>query len=477
MPYQPSVDVLFMTSPNNMQAVLGRGKNLVHGSAPLGVLAMAAFVEREGYSVQLLDAFALGLGVPQAVAEIKNRRPLLVGISCLTADAVMTVELCRQLRSQCPEIKIILGNTHARIFADYFVEQGLADFVCTGEGEYTVSELLGKLKHGGDLAEVRGIVWSPAAGQVLRNPDRPLIEDLDSLPMPARHLAPMDIYRAPFYFHYGKKAEGLMTSRGCPNQCAFCCVHGGRKPRYRSAALMVQEMDILATQYATDYASFQDSLFMGNKRRVFEFSDLIKGRRHKMPWSCEGHVNFVDPKLLAAMRAAGCQVICYGIESGVQRLLERVNKKQKLERIEEAVRLTKEAGIKVFGLFMLGLPGETAADSATTIGFARRLGLDFAQFSIFSPYPGSRLFDELVAEGRIDPMAWDQFSAYPAFGKVRQIYAPEGRTPEDLKEWQRRSIWSFYLRPTQLLREMRKVHLSNIPEVIRATWSVLRMGH
>jgi magnesium-protoporphyrin IX monomethyl ester (oxidative) cyclase len=469
-----SCGTLLMFPPNNMGAVLGKGKAFIKSSAPLGLLYIAAVLEQHGEPVEFLDAFASGFGVNEVVAAVKDKNPRLLGISSLTSDAPVTTEILRRLRKEMPGLKILLGNHHPAVFAQWFLEQNLADFVCPGEGEYATLELLRVLREGGDLSSVPGIIWRDDRGGINVNARRPDIADLNELPMPARHLAPMERYRISFYFG-GGRSEGLITSRGCPNRCAFCTVHKGSKPRYRKASLMVEELvDCLHLKYHYKHAFFMDSLFMGHRQRIFEFCDIMKRRKRRPLWSCEGHVNFVDERLLREMKAAGCYSVSFGIESGVQRLLDNVNKKQKLARIKESVILTKKAGIKTNGLFILGLPGERPEDTEATINFALSLPLDFAQFSIFTPYPGCQIFYELVESGQIDPMDWGRYSAYP-MGNLEPIYSPPGLSSGELKRYQRKALRRFYLRPAQIGREALKLRPGNFAEALGALWSFFRL--
>ena len=274
-----------------------------------------------------------------------------------------------------------------------------------------------------------------------------VVNDLSNFPMPARDLVDPKFYNfpnitnMPYSYRLGRVAKHMFTSRGCPFKCSFCVVQKGCGRRSYTTAQILEEIQLVVNKYHADYIFFMDPIFAFDKHKVIELCHGIKELKLKFRWGCEGHINCLDEEMIREMESAGCHDMAFGIESGVQRLLDRVNKGTKLADIERGIHLIKRSTrMKVVGLFILGLPGERQEDSLQTIAFAKKLPFDMAQFSIFVPYPGSALFYELAANGEIDTgirsdgtldtSVWQRYSSYISFtGKV-----PIWVTP-DLTAW------------------------------------------
>lgn len=475
--------VLLINPPNNLNRILGKAEVFVSKIEPMGLLYIAAVLEKHGHQVKILDAFVENYGWKKIDNFIANYSPEVIGITCLTSTGSLTYRLGQLIKKKYPTIKIVLGNVHASVFSTAFLKNRVADVVVHGEGEYTMLEILEAFKKNGDLSGVLGVSWWNGR-KVVDNPHRPPIKNLDEIPLPARHLLPAEKYSVEnlsnfvFVNNTGKFMKEMFTSRGCVFQCKFCVIHNLSHGyyRYHSPQRVVDEMEFLVKKYNTGYIFIMDSLFIVNRQRVIEICKEIIKRKLDFKWGCEGHVKLVDLELLQRMERAGCYEMHFGIESGVQRLLDNVRKGITLEEVEKAVKLTKKTNIKVSGLFMLGLPGETYKDSLKTIDFACSLPLDFAQFSITVPYPGSQLFEDFAKSGKIktgvrkdgtiDPLVWERFSAYSSFTKEKPIYVPEGMSADELKAVQKLALRRFYLRPKQIIRQIKRLKLSELPRML-----------
>ena len=469
-------DVVLMTVPNNMDKVVGWGAKFVTPLAPYGLMYIASSLREANISCAILDCYALSLGVKDAINFVGESQAKIIGLSIMTSQAFVACEMIKQLRAAYPHLKIVLGNVHADIFADWFLSHGLADAVVHGEGEQTFVELCRAYLEDSDPKLVEGLSIVENAGEeIYKTPLRPLLQDLDKIPLPTWDLVPHNLYRFPFYYGYPKAshprlAKHMFTSRGCPYNCVFCTVHKNRTVRYHSVPRVLEEMDILHHQLGTKYIFIMDSLFTTTAERVGEICEGILRRNFKFVWGCEGRVNFSSkhPEILKLMKKAGCFQISYGIESGDQNVLNRAKKNCTLEQVEQAVLYTREAGIEPDGLFMLGLPGDTFATMRKTIDLAKRLPLGYAQFAITTPFPGSELYYDLVREKKIDPYAWDQYSQYASLstGKEELVYVPEGLTVADLYHWQKTAIREFYWRLPPILRTIKNFRLRMVPEML-----------
>jgi len=472
-------DIVLAFPPNNMESVLGKGSNFVTALEPLGLLYLAAMLERHHYKVKVLDAYALGMGVKDILNYIKEVKPKVVGLGCLTSDASITVGLCQQIKEKFPDIFLVLGNLHASIFADYFIKNAKVDLVVHGEGEYSLVKVMDILKNGGSFSSVKGVTYRDG-DKIINTGPAEIIMDLDDLPWPARHLVDVNSYVWPFHYYPArwrnkpKNIRAMVSSRGCPMGCAFCAVHTGRRLRFASAENVFNEIMELVNKYEADYIFFMDPLFVGNRDRLIEFCQRLIASKLNIFWDCEAHINFIDKETLKLMKKAGCVHLYYGIETGNQRLLDLVGKRTKIEKIKEVLAWTREAGIETMGLFMLGLPTETREESLETIKFAKSLPIKHAQFAITTPYPGSELYNNLVKENKIkDPYDWDRYSAYASFSNQDLIWVPEGRTSDELKKLQKYAIRTFFLRPAPLWHLIKKVklcHFRNIWEGIKSVF-------
>ncbi|MGQ9517886.1 MAG: B12-binding domain-containing radical SAM protein [Anaerolineae bacterium] len=369
---------------------------MVNSYPSLGLGYLAAVLERRGDEVRIFD-FGLDPRRPleEEVLDVLAFRPDVIGLTAMTTSyhsAEQTISLLRA-GTHAP---MVLGGPHATVFPERTLrEQPALDYLVFGEGEETMLELMEVIEGRRDPATVAGLCYR-RAGQVMCNPARPLIRDLDALPFPARHLFQLERY--PLYAPDGGRMLTVLTSRGCPYNCSYC-FKGivGRTYRQRSPENLIQELKELIRTYGIHNFYFIDDLFTLDVKRLNVLLDMMIAEGLDIRWQCLARVDRVTPELLRRMAAAGCRQIHYGIESGDQEILERVGKRITLEQVRQAVRWTAEAGIRSKGYFMLGLPGDTEETMEQTIQFAASLDLDDAMFSLTTPFPGTRLWEELVA--------------------------------------------------------------------------------
>ena len=310
------------------------------------------------------------------------------------------------------------------------------------------------------------------------------IPDLAALPLPARDLVDQQLYTLTEFSNQSYVGEGggdaktMSTSRGCLYRCSFCVVRDSHQLRCNSAQRVVDEMEELQREYGSRYVYFMDSLFMGDRDRLLEICAEIQRRGLDIRWGTDAQVHHVTPEVVRAMAAANCYELSIGIESGVQSLLNRVRKGTRLADVERAVRVIKDnSDIRVEGLFILGLPGERYEDSIETIRFACSLPLDMAQFSVCTPYPGSALFDELRSkdevdtgirpDGSLDPSVWGRYAPYICFTDVEPIWVTPALDAGQLRRLQKRALRRFYLRPSRVLAQIRRLRPRNMARAAR----------
>ena len=390
-------------------------------SPPLGISYVAAACEAAGATVRVFD-FIVSRYTPEKLGEALDLfQPDAVGATSVTMNFHQAASIIRDTKRHNPDIITMMGGPHV----SFDIENTLKnypelDLIVVGEGEQTLSELVPVLTSREKWEKISGIAFRKK-GEVFVTPTRPFIEDLDSLPTPARHLLPVSRYLALGY------PVSLITSRGCPNKCIFCLGRKmvGFKGRYRDPKLVVDEIeDILS--YGFTRINIADDLFTANKERVKTLCAEIKRRGIEFVWSAFAPVNTVDREILEIMKDAGCDSISFGIESGNQEILKRVRKGITLDQAREATKICKEAGIITHASFMVGLPGETPETMEETSKFAHGLGIYFG-YHLLAPFPGTTVREEI---DKYDlEILTDDWSLYDA---NRPVVRTEKASPEEM---------------------------------------------
>lgn len=413
---------------------------------PLGIAYLAAVLEAKGHRVNIIDAFAEGLDMRSLEERIKAISPDLIGITGMTPVIDNAFRVAKAARKYAKHI--IMGGPHVSVARNkIFGQCPDIDYAIQGEGEMSLSLLMDALESGKDTGKVPGVITKDFS-----NPPAQFIADLDNLPFPARHLLPNERYR---YILSQGKVTTMFTSRGCPYHCIFCdkAVFGS-KWRSRSASNVLDEMEFVNKEFGINSIIIYDDLFTVKKERVMEICRGILERGLRIEWKCEGRVNIVEEETLGWMKKAGCSMIAYGVESGNQKGLDYLNKGTRVEQIKRAFELTRKAGIKPMAYFVLGIPVETYEDELRTIEFAKEIKPAYAQFSVLSPTPGTKLYDNAVQMGwyrEVDarnPM--DKDLKRPA---IMNENWDEEKLNRILKEAHRR----FYLSPWYILERIKEL--------------------
>lgn len=416
----------------------------------LGLGYIAAVLEQDGHKVSVLDLRVQ----PDELLEKAVRDVDIVGVRAITSSIKHAWEICDRVKKINPNTITVLGGPHPTALPEESLSQEGIDIVARGEGEYTMAELCDRAERNQDFGSVRGISYRERDGnRIKHNLDRKLIENLDEIPFPAYHLFPHHLY-GPTRKVWTNKFEKeflMLSSRGCPYNCSFC-VRTRSKYRVRSPQNVIDEMKLLIDTYKADRIAFIDDMFNLDKERAIEICNLIRKEGLDIKWCLpEGtRVNTVDKEFLTVAKRSGLNDIWYGIESGSQRVLnEVINKRTTLEQCERAVRLAREVGLKVGGFFVLGNPGETRDDMMKTIRFACKLNLDQVQFTIATPFPGSRLYEIIRNGGRFLITDWNRYGNYEG------VFFEYGETTEELvKEMYKIAYRRFFLRPRYIAKSL-----------------------
>ena len=364
---------------------------------PMGILYLSSTLIEAGHEVKIIDADIDNLNYPDIDRIISEYRPDMIGITMNTLQSRSAFETAARIK-QNHDIKIIAGGPHPSALKEEVLRRCKSlDAVVYGEGEETLLELVKYSEEGRDLSGVKGICFRDVDGEIKTNEPREPISDLNSLPRPALHLAD-PIYRYPGPHPTGARPSiQVLASRGCPFQCTFCSNPvWERKIRLRSAESVLSEVEWLRKSFKVREIFFQDDTFNINRAWFEEICNglIERGLNKKIIFKSPFRANekLVDRELLKLAKKAGFWMIFYGVESGNQEILNSVKKNLRLEEIERAFKLTREAGIKTYGSFMIGNLGESRSTVQDTISFARKIDPDYYGFAIATPYPGSELY-------------------------------------------------------------------------------------
>ena len=440
---------------------------------PMGLAYIAAVLERCGCEVRVVDANVEKLRPEQVLDILYEQAPRTVCFTVTTPLFPSTLAIGRRLKALPNPPLLVAGGPHATVLPAEFLEDGTFDYVVRGEGERTIAELMERILEGGDGKGVLGLSMRKN-GEIVHNADRPLCENFAEFPYPDWSLFPIRKYSSLARRH--DLSLPITTSRGCPFGCTFCYkgVYG-RKLRMRTPEDVVGEWQHLIERYGVREIAVLDDVFTFDMPRAITICELLVARGlHHVPWSTTNgiRVDRVSPELFAAMKRAGCYRVYFGVESGVQSVIDSLNKGISLQQVNEAVRLAQAAGLEVGAYFMLGNVGETGEDMEETIRFALELDLDYAQFSIATPYPGTQLFRQVEAEGELLIDSWEDLATYGS-----SVFQMGDLTPEFVGKKFRRAIRRFYFRPRYMRGQLREMlSWTGVKHRVLASWLLLKLA-
>ena len=445
---------------------------------PLGLAYLAANLERGGHEVSILDAPALDLTSTGICKSIEAESYDLIGVTMLTPMYRRSIEVVRAIKKAFPKLPIVVGGPHPTILPEEtLIENKEIDFAVIGEGEIVFLNFVNALEKGEDTEGIPGIAYRKNDSVVVNKPPE-MIAHLDDLPIPARHLLPMHAYHMTESRTQAEHAFTVSVSRGCPFNCAFCCrIIFGRKVRHHSVDRIIDEITTLVNDYGAKEINLEADTLTVNKHFINSLCEKIiaSGLSKKITWTCESRIDTINKDMLKKMREAGCWEISYGVETGSQRLLDLIHKDISLEQIEKTFAITKRIGIDIRAFYMLGIPTETREESLKTIAFAKKLDARWSQFTVFTPFPGTELYDMVVKEGALKSHNWADYKTHGGWTKGGLAYVPRGRSVEEMKKLQKQAYRAVYLRPRVFLRFLRDINsIKKIKEYSIGFWVLLK---
>jgi radical SAM superfamily enzyme YgiQ (UPF0313 family) len=420
---------------------------------PISLATLAAIAKRRG-AVHLVDGNVEDVTLDDVLRDIKEQRAELVIVNSGFPSIDSDMAVAKAIKDAYPQIKVAAFGVYFTMLEKQGLENyPFLDFAFVGEPEDTLDELLAALTAGRqDLAAIRGLAWHSPAGIVLNAP-RPLIDDLDRLPLPDRSFLKNDRYRLP---HNNRIFTLVPTGRGCPFPCIYCIVNAyyGRQLRKRSVEGIVCEIRECVYQYGIEEFLFWEEVFTLDKEYVLAVCRAIEKAGLKIHWAATTRVTSVEEDVLRAMKRAGCYLLGLGIESGSQVILDNAKKRQTLDDVRRAVARCKKVGIQTMGHFIFGLPGESQQTAEQTIRFMLDLDLDYMQCYCAVPYPKTELGELAKAKGWICADRWSQYD----FGGD-SIMNTDQLTCQEVTLFRQRAFRRFYFRPTYVIRQALR-HLS-----------------
>jgi anaerobic magnesium-protoporphyrin IX monomethyl ester cyclase len=435
---------------------------------PLGLAFLASVLRQHDYEPIIFDSTIERNPFQKIKSILKKEGFEIIGIGFSSIAAEGAFRVAEEIKKINPQTIVIAGGYHPTAMTKEVLENKNFDFVVFGEGEITIIELLKSIKNNLDNIEnIKGVAFRKN-GKIVINQPRPLIENLDTIPLPAYDLLQLDAYSIPSTSR--KPYITYIRSRGCPFSCNFCGVQKmfGRKYRLESLQKTIKNMENLIENYNIKEIIFKDSEFVINKESVNELCNLLIEKKYDLTWACNARVDTVSKNLLIKMKNAGCNSITYGVESGDQKTLDRIGKQITLDQSRNAIKLTKDAKIRCVANFIIGLPEETEEAIKKTIKFAKELDTDFASFGHLIALPGSDIYDEAIKNNWFINGKPDYFSQEKCKINATKI------STEKLEKFLKKAIISFYFRPKYIMKRLLKLNATEIKNNFVGLWYIIK---
>ena len=435
---------------------------------PIYLAYTVAVLEEAGFEVGFLDGVMEEMSIAEFAEAVAKEEPDLVVVECSTPSIEYDLQTAKALKDKDSDTFVALVGSHTTFFhRDILEANPEVDAICRGEFELTVKELAQTLAQDGDLSKVLGLSYRQD-GRIQVNPERPLLEDLDSLPFPAWHIVRGEGYRSAVFS--GHRPMTIVSSRGCPAHCTYCLwpeTLYGHKFRARSASNVVEEIEWLVRDYGVDEIYFDDDCLTLDKERMLEICRLIQEKEIQVTWICQSRVDTVDEEMLVAMKKAGCHYIYFGVESGSPKMLKLMRKGISLSRTKETFAICRRLGIKAQAFFLFGIPGEDQETIRQTIEFAKELDPDSVQFAVAIPHPGTQLYEECQRNG------WLVYDSWGDFTSKHSLIATEKLSKEETERARVQAYREFYFRPRFILKTALRIRsLKDLRRALRSAKSI-----
>jgi len=457
---------VLLVNPPAENTIVGNNPTIIDEergyNPPLGLLYIAAYAQKHtDWDIEILDTQVEELSYEKLEKRVEESNPDLVGIQAMTFTLLDVLKTARLVKKLDKDMPIVLGGSHVHIYPEETINLPEVDYLVLGEGEITFAEFLNNFGDKRKLKGVKGLVFQDN-GETIYNEARELIQDLDALPFPARHLTPYKKYSS--LLAKRSPITTMFTSRGCPYHCLFCeRPHLGHKFRARSALNVVDEMEECVGMGINEFLVYDDT-FTIRRQRTIDVCDEIIRRKLDIGWDIRARVDTVDEEMLEKLAEAHCERIHYGVEAGTPDILKVLRKGITLDEVRSAFRMTKVVGISTLAYFMIGSPTETREHIMKTIQVAKELDPDFVHITITTPFPATALYRKGLQEGILPYDYWREFAKNPT-PNFQPLYWEEHLKTEELLELMKFAYKSFYTRPIYIFKELMRVR--SLPELGR----------
>lgn len=438
--------ILFINPPGDFEAPV----------LPLGLASIIAYLKSKDKSIDIsvLDAWAEKIGFEELKNKVFKTKADIIGVFMVSPrydQAKKTIETCREI---LPNSLIIAGGPHpSAIPVETLKDIPQLDICCIGEGEITMRELVS----GCQVPAINGIAYRNGE-EIKLTPPREFIKNLDELPWPARDFFPLEKYKAQPPLGRKKPYFSIITSRGCPFQCAFCSKAVFKNNyRTRSPQNVCNEIEYLIKRCGAKEIQFYDDDFSLNMKRAEEICDEIIRRNLKFRWACATRVDQVNENLLKKMKKAGCCSLMYGLESGSQKILDSIDKRFTVEQVISAFEMAKKAGLSTFCSFIVGLPGETKETLKETFDLVEKIKPSFLAGGPLRIYPGSHIFELIRAgkcPGKLRILKKGEGVIAAFFNMGNYAVLEDNFTFEEMKKITKKALHKFYLRPQYIFQSL-----------------------
>ena len=421
----------------------------------LGILSVATYLRlnRPDIEFRFLDCLALEMEFNDLEREIRDFKPDLVGIYCLTFTYIDCLRTAATIKRTNPKTKVCIGGFHATLYPEETLSQGDVDIVILGEGEQPVLDLVNYMDKGiPDIRDICGLGFKEN-GSLSINQNRPVMKNLEDIPFPDYDL--IDIHRYSHVLGRGNINLAIESSRGCPFGCVFCDIRH-TKFRYRSAESIVDEIERLVDKGVHSFFTVDDNLTV-DKKRVIKLCEMIVERKLKIDFKVSSRVDTVNEEVLYHLTQAGCSRLSIGMESSKQKYLDFLGKNVTVDKIIKTIQSAHKVGLPFFAYVMIGLPDQTRDEMMEEVDFLRYHKVEYASFSLCTIYPKTLLYYQCLENGQLDHDPWPEFAMNPK-RDIEVPFASNIYSPKVLREIQLAVTRRFYFRPGSIAMHLKEIN-------------------
>lgn len=415
---------------------------------PLGLLYVATYAESlPGCRLRVLDCQAEHVSYKELTSIVQSFAPDVVGIQAMTFTMIDVLKVAETVKFVAPSAIVVVGGPHPTIYPRETVNLAPVDAVVYGEGEFVFRAILEKIRE--PLDNIPSVMTKESAKRTDLDVSLRYIPDLNALKMPSWHLLNLSRYYSPMA--RSRRVTTMMSSRGCPCRCTFCDrPQMGKIFRKRSAQNVFEEMSYCVKELGIGEIIFYDDTFSIDQARVLELCDILEHENLKVQWDIRARIDTMTPEIIRRLKRAGCVRIHYGVESGSVRIQKAIKKNLNLDQVKDVFLVTHKEGIETLGYFMIGLPSETLEDVNMSLDLLVNLKMDFANITVFTPYPGTEIYKQALADGVYKEDYWGEFARNPTPGFMPKFWN-ENFSDVQLWELLRLAYKRFYRRPGYIL--------------------------